>query len=72
VAAEKGIDLDEMTVRSRAAVEEYMKAFKSLTAEETKVTEVFRPTGEIEKRREVVSDLLVYQSPSRPDGKAVA
>ncbi len=71
VAAEKGIDLDEMTARSRAGVEEYMKAFRSLTAEETKVTEVFRPTGEIEKRREVVSDLLVYQSQSRPDGKAV-
>ena len=69
--AERGIDLDELTARSATAVEEYARAFRSLTAEETKVTEVFRPTGEIEKRREVVSDLLVYQSQSLRDGKAV-
>ena len=36
--------------------------FRNLTAEETKVIEVFRATGEVEKRQEVVSDLLVYQS----------
>ena len=69
--AEKGIDLDELAARSLTAVEEYMKAFRSLTAEETKVIEVFKPTGEIEKRREIVSDLLVYQSQASRDGRPV-
>ena len=32
----------------------------------------FRASGEIEKRREIVSDLLVYHSQSSRDGKAVA
>ena len=41
-------------MRSRAASEEYMKAFRNLTAEETKIIEVFRASGEIEKRREIV------------------
>ncbi len=59
-------------MRSRAASEEYMKAFRNLTAEETKIIEVFRASGEIEKRREIVSDLLVYQSQSPRDGKTVA
>ena len=66
---EHGIDLDDLAARSLTAVEEYMKTFRSLTAEETKVIEVFKPTGEIEKRREIVSDLLVYQSQSSRDGK---
>jgi hypothetical protein len=72
VVPEKVIDLDELAARSLAAVEEYEKAFRNLTAEETKVIEVFRPTGDIEKRREIVSDLLVYQSQSPRDGKTVA
>ncbi len=70
-APEQRIDLHELATRSLTAVEEYKKAFRNLTAEETKVIEVFRPAGDIEKRREIVSDLLVYQSHSPRDGKAV-
>lgn len=59
-------------MRSLAAREEYTKAFRNLTVEETKIIEVFRASGEIDKRREIVSDLLVYHSQSSRDGKAVA
>lgn len=42
---------------------EYVETFKDLTAEETKLTEVFEEGGAgPSKRREEVSDFLVYQS----------
>jgi hypothetical protein len=36
------------------------------------IIEVFRAPGELEKRREIVSDLLVHHAQSSRDGKAVA
>ena len=71
VVAGKGIDLDQLAARSLAASDEYTKVFRNLTAEETKVIEVFRATGEVEKRQEVVSDLLVYQSQASRDASVV-
>jgi hypothetical protein len=62
-----GVDLDQFVTRSRASVEEYRKAFRNLVAEETKIIEVYKSSGEIERRRQIVSDLLVYYT-SR-DGK---
>ena len=41
---------------------EYREAFKDLTAVETRVTELFDSHAEVEKRRTIVSDFLVYQS----------
>ena len=38
-------------------------AFLNLVAEETKVIETFDSSGRLNKRHEIVSDLLVYQSP---------
>jgi len=51
--------------RYKATGEEYMKVFLNLIAEETKVIETLDPSGRAIKRREIVSDLLVYQPSSR-------
>lgn len=40
----------------------YFEAFKNLTADETKVTEVFDEKGTLKKRRALVASFLVYQS----------
>ena len=55
-----GADLDQFVTQSQASVEEYRKTFRNLVAEETKIIEVFNAAGEVERRREIVSDLLVY------------
>jgi len=44
------------------AAKEYEKVFRNLVADETKLVEVFDQSGRVEKRREIVSDLVVYQS----------
>jgi len=41
---------------------DYVETFKSLTAVETRLTEIFDRNGLVERRRTVVSDFLVYQS----------
>ena len=61
------IELDHLVTRFFASTDEYEKTFRNLVAEETKTIEVFKPSGEVEKRRQIVSDLVVYHS-SR-DGK---
>lgn len=48
------------TASARAS--EYFTFFKDLTAEETKIVEQFRENGEVSKRRQIVSDLIVYKS----------
>ena len=60
-------DLDQIVARSVASAETYRKIFRNLAAEETKVIEQFKDSGEVGKRRQIMSDVLVYQS-SR-DGK---
>jgi hypothetical protein len=42
---------------------EYVDFFKNLTADETKITEVFDENGELKKRRKQLSYFLVYESP---------
>jgi hypothetical protein len=59
------IPLEQLLARYFAATDEYEQAFRNLVAEETKTIEVYRASGEIEKRREIVSELLVYRS-TRP------
>jgi hypothetical protein len=55
-------DVETLIARSNATAAEYMQVFRGLTAEETKVIEVVDERGQVEKRREIVSDLLVYQT----------
>ena len=56
-------DTDALVTRFLAAGEEYQKTFLNLTAEETRLVEIFDQTGRVEKRREIVSDLVIYQPP---------
>jgi hypothetical protein len=51
----------ELIGRAAARRREYMERFKDLTAEETQRVEEFGAEG-LKRRREVVSDLIVYQS----------
>jgi hypothetical protein len=55
------VDLDRLVTRFLSASDEYRKIFRNLVAEETKVIEVYKASGAIDKRRQIVSDLLVYQ-----------
>jgi hypothetical protein len=52
------------------AAKEYEKAFRNLVADETRLIEVFDQSGRIKKRREIVSDLVVYQSSRDAAGTA--
>ena len=60
-------EIDQWIARYKATGAEYAKVFLNLVAEETKVIETFDSSGRLNKRREIVSDLLVYQS-SRSSG----
>src|SRR5262245_4582099 len=62
-AAQDSLDADRLVARFLATTDEYEKTFQNLVAEETKVIEVFDDSGGVEKRRVIVSDLLVYRSP---------
>ena len=59
---QNGIDVDQFVTRLLATSEEYKKTFRNLVAEETKIIEVYQASGKVEKRRQIVSDLLVYHS----------
>src|SRR4051812_25751096 len=61
-------ELDRRLEQFIATAEQYAAIIRNLTAEETKVIEVYRASGDIDKRREIVSDLVIY-SASR-DGKS--
>lgn len=56
------ISIDELIKRAGIRRGEYIEAFKDLNAEETKKIEEYGEKG-LERRREIVSDLIVYQSP---------
>ena len=51
----------ELISRAAARTREYRERFKDLTAEETQRVEEFGAEG-LKRRREVVSDLIIYQS----------
>ena len=70
-AAPSAADLDRMLTRFFETADEYEKAFRNLTAEETKYIEVFKKSGEIDKRRRIVSDLIVYHSARDSSGLAI-
>jgi hypothetical protein len=56
-------DLGRVLRGARAQRLVYMEAFKNLTADERKVTEIFDEKGAVKKRRELVASFLIYQSP---------
>jgi hypothetical protein len=54
-------ELDALVALINEAADEYSRVFSRLTAEETKTIELVARDGRVERRREIVSDLLVYQ-----------
>lgn len=64
-AVSSGQDLDAILSPADTRRQEYVEAFKSLTATETRLMERFDKNGALERRRQVVSDFLVYQSELR-------
>jgi hypothetical protein len=59
-------DIDAVVSRFLASAERYEQTFRDLAAEETKTIEEFDDRGAVVKRRQIVSDLIVYRS-SRED-----
>jgi len=68
VAAPTSAEIDQWIARYKATGAEYAKVFLNLVAEETKVIETFDSSGRLDKRHEIVADLLVYQ-PSHNSGE---
>ena len=64
------LGLEEFLGRAGARASEYFSLFKDLTAEETKTVEEVRASGEISRRRKILSDFIVYRS--QLDGGSVA
>lgn len=55
-------ETERIIIEAARRTEEYGAKFKDLTAEETKVTEIFDDSGKIEQSRTVLSDFVVYES----------
>ena len=55
-------ELDELLARGAARTLEYNAVFRNLAAEETQTVEVFDASGQVERRRQIVSNLIVYES----------
>jgi hypothetical protein len=60
-----------MLARFFETADAYEKAFRNLTAEETKRIEVFKKSGAIDKQRQIVSDLIVYRSARDSSGVTI-
>jgi hypothetical protein len=55
-------ELEELIRRASLGVSEYKAGFKDLTADEEQKVEEYDGEGKLKRRRQVVSDLIVYQS----------
>ena len=64
-------ELDQIVTRFLENAATYKRTFRNLVAEETKVAEQLKPSGQVSKRREIVSDLVVYQPLKDPSAEAV-
>jgi hypothetical protein len=67
--APSAAELDDIVRRVAARGTEYETTFRNLVGEELKRAEVFEQGGRVEKRREIVSDLLVYHPVRSSDGE---
>ena len=64
---DKSTELSRLLDEANETRKEYVTLFKNLSAEETKVIETFDQTGSLKKRREILSDLIIYESPKAAD-----
>lgn len=58
------IELQQFLDSADQQVTVYSTVFRNLYADQTKTTDVFDRTGKLEKRRIIVSDLIIYESQS--------
>jgi hypothetical protein len=65
-----GMRFERFLSDAAARAAEYFDLFTDLTAEETKTVEVFDDSGEVSRRRLIVSDFIIYQS--QRDSSSVA
>jgi hypothetical protein len=68
VVAPPQADIDLLVAHFLTTAEKYQKTFLNLATEETRLVEIFDQSGRLDKRREIVSDLVVYE-PSRDSSK---
>src|SRR5215470_81708 len=61
-AAPSSAEIDAVITGVVNAAKEYEKVFRNLVADETRLVEVFDQSGQVKKRREIASDLVVYPS----------
>src|SRR5262245_46627073 len=59
--------LEELLDKASALSDKYKTLFRDLTAEEKRVFELYKNTGELNTRRQTVSDLIVYSSQRDPN-----
>lgn len=59
--------LEELLDKAGALTDKYKAMFRDLTAEEKRVFELYKKTGELDRRRQTVSDLIVYASQHDPN-----
>ena len=62
IAQVANVRTNRLVSDAEARAVEYFRSFKDLTAEETKTVEEFRASGEVSRRRRIVSSLIVYRS----------
>jgi hypothetical protein len=60
-------DVDQVVTRFIESADQYHRTFRNLTAEETRLNEVFHQDGRLRRRREIMADLLVYVSARAPE-----
>ncbi len=54
-------ELQTFLAKATQKTAEYSAVFKNLTAEETKTFEIFNETGKMIKRKNILSDLIIYE-----------
>src|SRR5688572_11926882 len=59
--APEPVSIEELVRKAGSMRREYIEAFKDLNAEETQRVEEYDDKG-LKRRRDIVSDLIVYQS----------
>lgn len=63
-------ELESLLAKARAHIEQYPSSFKDLAAEETKTVEIYEKPGKLSGRRQIASDLVIYQSQQDPSAMA--
>jgi hypothetical protein len=67
-AAAAEAELENLLIEAEKQTRKYIENFRNLTAAETKTIETLDENGRIEKRRLILSDLIIYETRKNPGG----